>query len=112
MAAAESPVPNMACGRAGLIIDGQVNGDAGLHHVLADGVSRGSGHICWAALKMGPAHLSHLAESNRRPADYESAALPTELRWHGFVTDFVTKVNEKTPLSGDWGKGELALIAV
>ncbi len=25
--------------------------------------------------------LSHLADSNRRPADYESAALPAELRW-------------------------------
>ena len=24
---------------------------------------------------------SHLPDSNRRPADYESAALPTELRW-------------------------------
>ena len=26
---------------------------------------------------------SHPSESNRRPADYESAALPTELGWRG-----------------------------
>ena len=25
--------------------------------------------------------LSHLSESNQRPADYKSAALPTELKW-------------------------------
>ena len=25
---------------------------------------------------------SHPADLNRRPADYESAALPTELEWH------------------------------
>jgi hypothetical protein len=25
--------------------------------------------------------LSHLRDSNPRPADYESAALPTELKW-------------------------------
>ena len=28
------------------------------------------------------APLSHLSDSNWRPADYKSAALPTELRWH------------------------------
>jgi hypothetical protein len=26
-------------------------------------------------------YWSHLTESNRRPTDYESVALPTELRW-------------------------------
>ena len=26
-------------------------------------------------------HWSHPSDSNRRPADYESAALPTELGW-------------------------------
>lgn len=26
-------------------------------------------------------YLSHLPDSNQRPADYKSAALPTELRW-------------------------------
>jgi hypothetical protein len=25
--------------------------------------------------------LSHLSDSNQRPADYKSAALPTELKW-------------------------------
>ena len=27
-------------------------------------------------------HWSHPPESNRRPTDYESVALPTELGWH------------------------------
>ncbi len=27
-------------------------------------------------------NLSHLPESNWRPTDYKSVALPTELRWH------------------------------
>ncbi|MFM2134286.1 MAG: hypothetical protein RL156_1567 [Bacteroidota bacterium] len=26
--------------------------------------------------------LSHLSDSNQRPADYKSAALPAELKWH------------------------------
>ena len=29
-----------------------------------------------------PALLSHLSESNQRPTDYKSVALPTELKWH------------------------------
>ena len=28
-----------------------------------------------------PAFESHLTDSNRRPADYKSAALPAELKW-------------------------------
>ncbi len=28
-----------------------------------------------------PAFASHLTDSNRRPADYKSAALPAELKW-------------------------------
>ncbi len=28
-----------------------------------------------------PAFVSHLTDSNRRPADYKSAALPAELKW-------------------------------
>ena len=27
-------------------------------------------------------HLSHLSESNQRPTDYKSVALPAELKWH------------------------------
>ncbi len=34
---------------------------------------------------------SHPPGSNRRPADYESAALPTELRWLNFM---ITKFTE------------------
>ena len=34
---------------------------------------------------------SHPSESNRRPADYESAALPTELGWRG---DALAGINE------------------
>jgi hypothetical protein len=26
--------------------------------------------------------LSHLSESNQRPTDYKSVALPAELKWH------------------------------
>src|SRR5687768_13769782 len=28
------------------------------------------------------ASLSHLSESNQRPTDYKSVALPAELKWH------------------------------
>jgi hypothetical protein len=34
---------------------------------------------------------SHPPGSNRRPADYESAALPTELGWLDFCFDQATK---------------------
>ncbi len=27
-------------------------------------------------------NLSHLSESNQRPTDYKSVALPAELKWH------------------------------
>lgn len=30
-------------------------------------------------------YWSHLGESNSRPIDYESIALPSELRWRGVV---------------------------
>ena len=36
--------------------------------------------------------LSHLSDSNQRPADYKSAALPTELKW--LNEDF--KIKEKS----------------
>jgi hypothetical protein len=35
--------------------------------------------------------LSHLSDSNQRPADYKSAALPTELKWQKRVKINPTK---------------------
>ncbi len=37
---------------------------------------------------------SHLPDSNRRPADYKSAALPTELKWHYGQRESVCSVIE------------------
>ncbi len=32
---------------------------------------------------------SQLSDSNRRPADYKSTALPTELSWHHFFNELL-----------------------
>ena len=41
-----------------------------------------SGLFCDLCLRAGPAiQWSHESDSNRRPAVYETAALPTELSW-------------------------------
>ena len=36
--------------------------------------------------------MSHPSESNRRPAAYEAAALPTELGWHRSIRNLI--INE------------------
>jgi hypothetical protein len=38
----------------------------------------------YTKLKMQPELLSHLSESNQRPTDYKSVALPAELKWRIF----------------------------
>ena len=40
---------------------------------------------------------SRRSDLNRRPADYESAALPTELRRHGVKTHPSTRNNQRRP---------------
>ena len=42
------------------------------------------------------AYQSHLLESNLRPTDYKSVALPAELRWLIYVTYF-TKILSSPP---------------
>ncbi len=39
-----------------------------------------------AAIRYPHGMWSHLPGSNRRPARYECAALPTELRWHTYIS--------------------------
>src|SRR5215207_839172 len=43
---------------------------------------------CVTAIRQTENLWSHLADSNRRPVDYESTALPTELRWLAWLEEY------------------------
>ena len=73
----------------------------------ADLQSAAVGHLATCPIK----NLSHLSESNQRPTDYKSVALPAELKWHlimpAFAQSYGGRSNKELPpiLRGGKGKG-------
>ena len=57
----------------------------GLGILLQNGLSEMARHFACNFLDLQDLEWSHPPGSNRRPADYESAALPAELGWPAFI---------------------------